>query len=167
MSWFRRKSKTEAARKEADQKICAPVSGKFVRQADLPDPVFAQGMMGEAFGIDPQDEVVVSPFDGTVAMTFPTGHALGLKRADGLELLIHIGIDTVQLKGKGFDMLKETGDSVKRGEPLVRVQTEAIRQAGWDPTVICVFTTPAQGKEELPHAAEVAAGDPLFDVPAA
>ena len=82
-----------------DSAIYAPLSGEYVKIEDIPDPVFAQKMMGEGFGINPTNGEVVSPIDGKVDNVFPTKHAIGLKADNGLELLVHIGLDTVQLDG--------------------------------------------------------------------
>lgn len=116
--------------KQADKhiEIYAPITGKFVDIEDIPDPVFAQKMMGEGFGIEPTEGVVVSPIDGKVDNVFPTSHALGLKADNGLELLLHIGLDTVQLNGEGFKVLVESGDTVNVGDPLVEFDLDFINQ---------------------------------------
>lgn len=159
MSWFRKKKKAEA-----DNTIYAPASGTFVRQEDLSDPMFAQGMMGSAFGIHSTDGSVVSPFDGEVTMTFPTGHALGLKRPDGLEVLIHIGVDTVNLNGEGFQAKVSSGQTVSRGQELVRFDPALIRSRDLDPTVICAFTSPVEEKQEADHGGQIQAGDSLYTI---
>lgn len=83
-------------------------------------------MMGEGFGINPTEGEVVSPIEGKVDNVFPTKHAVGLKAENGLELLVHIGLDTVQLDGKGFEVLVESGDDIKIGDPLIRFDLEYI-----------------------------------------
>ena len=88
--------------------------------------MFAQKMMGEGFGINPTEGEVVSPIEGKVDNVFPTKHAVGLKAENGLELLVHIGLDTVQLDGKGFEVLVESGDDIKIGDPLIRFDLEYI-----------------------------------------
>ena len=100
--------------------------GEYVKIDDFPDPVFAQKMMGEGFGINPTEGEVVSPIEGKVDNVFPTKHAVGLKAENGLELLVHIGLDTVQLDGKGFEVLVESGDDIKIGDPLIRFDLEYI-----------------------------------------
>lgn len=114
--------------KEVDKniKIYAPLTGEYVKIEDIPDPVFAQKMMGEGFGINPTEGEVVSPIEGKVDNVFPTKHAVGLKAENGLELLVHIGLDTVQLDGKGFEVLVESGDDIKIGDPLIRFDLEYI-----------------------------------------
>lgn len=107
-------------------KIYAPLTGEYVKIEDIPDPVFAQKMMGEGFGINPTEGEVLSPIEGKVDNVFPTKHALGLKADNGLELLVHIGLDTVQLDGKGFEVLVESGDKVNVGDSLIRFNLEYI-----------------------------------------
>lgn len=106
--------------------VYAPISGEYVKIEDIPDPVFAQKMMGDGFGVNPNEGVVVSPIAGKVDNIFPTKHALGLKADNGLELLIHIGLDTVQLDGEGFKVLVESGDTVEVGDPLVEFDLDYI-----------------------------------------
>ncbi len=107
-----------------------PVAGTVVPLAEVPDPMFAQGTMGPGIAVDPTGDTIVAPADGTVASVFPTGHAIGLALDDGTELLIHIGIDTVGLKGDGFETLVKTGDKVSAGTPLIRFDVDKIRSAG-------------------------------------
>jgi len=107
-----------------------PVAGTVVPLADVPDPMFAQGTMGPGIAVDPTGDTIVAPADGTVASVFPTGHAIGLALADGTELLIHIGIDTVGMKGDGFETLVKAGDTVTAGTPLIRFDAGRIRAAG-------------------------------------
>ena len=106
--------------------IYAPLTGEYVKIEDIPDPVFAQKMMGEGFGINPTEGEVVSPIEGKVDNVFPTKHAIGLKADNGLELLVHIGLDTVQLDGEGFEVLENSGDTVQVGDPLVKFNLEYI-----------------------------------------
>ncbi|PTE24156.1 PTS glucose transporter subunit IIA, partial [Staphylococcus equorum] len=111
-----------------DSVIYAPITGEYVKIEDIPDPVFAQKMMGEGFGVNPTEGEVVSPIDGKVDNVFPTKHAIGLKADNGLELLVHIGLDTVQLDGKGFEVLVESGDVVSVGDPLLRFDLDYIKE---------------------------------------
>lgn len=110
-----------------------PVEGTVVALADVPDPMFAQGTMGPGVAIDPTGDTIVAPADATVASIFPTGHAIGLALDDGTELLIHIGIDTVNLKGDGFQTLVTAGEKVSAGTPLIRFDAAKIRAAGLSP----------------------------------
>ncbi len=107
-----------------------PIEGRVLPLEKVPDPMFAQGTMGPGIAIDPSGDTVVAPADATVTTVFPTGHAIGLTLGDGTELLIHVGIDTVGLKGDGFETLVASGDKVTVGTPLVRFDAEAIRDRG-------------------------------------
>lgn len=110
-----------------------PVAGRVVPLAEVPDPMFSQGTMGPGLAIDPSGDTVVAPADGTVTTVFPTGHAVGMTLDDGTELLIHVGVDTVDLKGRGFQALVQQGEGVHAGHPLLRIDTGVIRGAGYSP----------------------------------
>ncbi|MEQ6377748.1 PTS system trehalose-specific EIIBC component [Bacillaceae bacterium S4-13-56] len=108
--------------------IYSPLSGNVVALNQVPDPTFAEKMMGDGIAIDPKDGKVVAPFDGEVIQVFPTKHAIGLLHPSGLELLIHIGLETVALKGEGFEAHVEAGDKVKAGDPLVTFDLDFIKE---------------------------------------
>lgn len=112
--------------------IYAPLTGEYINIEDIPHPVFAQKMMGEGFGINPTEGEVVSPIEGKVDNVFPTKHAIGLKADNGLEILVHIGLDTVQLDGQGFEILVSSGDTVQVGDPLLKFDLEYIRNNAKD-----------------------------------
>ena len=112
--------------------IYAQVTGEYINIENIPDPVFAQKMMGEGFGINPTEGEVVSPIEGKVDNVFPTKHAIGLKADNGLEILVHIGLDTVQLDGQGFEILVSSGDTVQVGDPLLKFDLEYIRNNAKD-----------------------------------
>lgn len=140
--------------------IKAPVSGELVRLGDVKDKVFASGALGNGLGIVPSHGQVYAPFAGTVVTAFPTGHAFGIKSPDGLEVLIHIGIDTVQLDGKGFASAVTQGQEVEAGDLLCTVDLEAITAAGYDTTTVVVVTNTAQFAAVLPaEGHEVTHGD--------
>jgi PTS system D-glucosamine-specific IIC component len=120
--------------------IYAPLSGEIIDLTEVPDPVFAEKMMGDGFAIKPSDGLVLSPVKGTVHNTFPTKHALGLVSEDGLEVLIHIGLDTVNLKGQGFEMLVTEGDLVDVGTPLLKVDLPYIEANAKSSITPIVFT---------------------------
>ncbi len=107
-----------------------PAAGTVLPLSEVPDPMFSEGTMGPGLAIDPSGDTIVAPAGATVASVFPTGHAIGLTLADGTELLIHIGIDTVEMKGDGFETLVKAGDTVDVGTPLIRFDAEKIRAAG-------------------------------------
>lgn len=115
-------------RKKAE--FVSPMGGNLMAVTEVPDQMFSSKMLGDGFAVDLTDSQVVSPFDGEVTAAFPTGHAYGLKRADGLECLIHIGMDTVELQGQGFDVKVRAGDRVKKGQTLVTVDLELVRNSG-------------------------------------
>ena len=117
----------------ADVDVRAPFAGDVVELSQVPDASFAQGMVGEGFAVMP-DAVdafdVCAPVDGTITMVFKTRHAFGMQTADGLDLLIHIGIDTVELKGEGFTALAKKGDTVTAGTPIIAVEAQKLRERG-------------------------------------
>lgn len=112
-------------------KIVAPMSGKVVELAEVPDKVFSAKMVGDGIAVEPSEGVVLSPFDGVVKQVFPTGHALVVESEEGLPLLIHIGIETVNLKGEGFKVIVSEGQAVKVGTPLVEFEMELIKGKGF------------------------------------
>jgi len=119
--------------------FASPVKGQLISIEKVNDPVFSQRLMGDGFAILPEDEYFFAPFNATVEMVFPTGHAIGLKSDDGLEVLIHIGLDTVKLKGEGFKMLVSQGDKVIIGDPLIKVDLKLIKKRGYDLTTPIIF----------------------------
>ncbi len=124
-------SKTE--RKDiAKQKsqIWAPLSGKIMELSQVPDPMFAEELLGPGLAIYPTSGEILAPFDGEVTALFPTGHAIGLKSTDGVECLIHCGIDTVQLQGNGFKVMVSQGDQVKLGSVLIKADLKLIGSQG-------------------------------------
>ena len=120
--------------------ICAPLKGKCVSIKEVNDPTFSEEILGKGVAIIPEDGKVYAPADGTVTTMFPTGHAVALTTDDGLELLVHVGLDTVTLKGEGFNIIAKEGQKVKKGDPLLEADIEKIKAAGFDtitPIVIC------------------------------
>lgn len=120
--------------------IISPVKGKIESLSQVKDPVFSNGTMGVGFAVQPSSNNVISPFDGTVSTVFETKHAIGLISKDGVELLIHMGIDTVNLKGKYFEVLVKKGDKIKKGQLIANVQWDKIHEAGYDTTTMVVIT---------------------------
>lgn len=120
--------------------IYSPVKGNIYAVADIPDETFAKKLLGESVVITPTDSKIVSPVDGEVKTIFKTKHAIGLESTDGVEVLIHIGIDTVKLDGEHFTAFVKDGDIVAKGDTLVEFDLEAIKAAGYDPSVIVVVT---------------------------
>ena len=108
--------------------ILAPLSGKAVNLASVPDPVFSEKMVGDGIAIEPSEGIVVSPVDGEIMQIFPTKHAVGIRAKNGAEILIHIGLETVSLKGEGFETHVQQGDSVKAGDKLVTFDVTTISE---------------------------------------
>ena len=110
--------------------LCAPLTGEAVDLSQVSDPVFAEKMVGDGIAIIPTEDIVVAPCDGKVVQIFPTNHAIGIETTTGLDLLIHIGIDTVDLKGDGFERLIEEGATVKKGQPILKVDIKRVKELG-------------------------------------
>ena len=136
----------------------APITGITKKLSDIEDKGFASGAMGEGFAIEMQDGKVVAPFSGEVMVCFPTGHAYGLKSNDGKEILIHIGMDTVELDGKGFDVKVQAGQKIKQGDVLVNVDIDYVKSQGKSLVTPIVFTD-GHKVELLQENVAVKAGD--------
>lgn len=124
------------------------MTGTMLPLTEIEDKVFSSGAMGQGFAIDPADGLVLAPCNAEVMMVFPTKHAIGLKTQRGEEVLIHLGMDTVELNGEGFTMLVKQGDLVTAGDPMVRMDLDAIRKAGKS-TVSPVVVTSGQNVKLL------------------
>lgn len=122
-----------------EKEICSPVDGELIMIDQVNDPVFANKMMGEGFAVKPINGTIFSPIKGKVASIFPTKHAIGLVDKEGIEVLIHIGIDTVELAGEGFTILVEEGASVKSNTPLVEVDLSYLAEKEKEATTMVVF----------------------------
>lgn len=145
--------------------VVAPVSGRMMALEEVPDKVFASGALGSGVGIVPDENVVRAPISGKVISVASSGHAFGLKSDDGVELLVHIGIDTVELKGQHFTNAVKKGDVVRAGNELATVDFEAVKVAGYDTTVIVTVTNTAKLHEVTPAVAgPVEAGAPAVVV---
>lgn len=117
----------------------AVASGELVPLSSVNDPVFSQKIMGEGVAIKLSEDYVVAPCDGTVTMLYPTMHSFGMANEDGVEILIHIGIDTVKLQGKGFKKFVSQGDKVKAGDKIIRVDSYSLANDGVDLTTMMLF----------------------------
>ncbi|EOS7670462.1 PTS glucose transporter subunit IIA [Enterococcus hirae] len=124
----------------ARHNLKSPLSGKVLPLSDVPDKVFSSGAMGKGLAIDPEKGELIAPADGEITTIFPTGHAIGLTTKDGIEILMHIGMDTVELEGQGFETFVKQGDQVKAGDLLVRFDIEAIKAAGYSVITPIVIT---------------------------
>lgn len=141
--------------------VLAPMDGKFLPQDQLPDEVFSKGVLGPGCGIEPTGDTVYAPFDGTVTQLASTLHAVTLTSDDGIELMIHVGINTVEMGGKGFSALVEPGTKVKAGEPLLHFDCDAIRAAGHSTATAVVATN----GDTLPAMQTLAEGDLIAGTP--
>ena len=143
--------------------VKAPMDGIVLPLEQLPDETFAAAILGPGCGIEPTGKTVYAPFDGTVEQVASTLHAVGLTSEDGIEILIHVGMDTVEMQGKGFKALVKVGDKVKAGTPLLKVDLDAIRAAG-HPTATAIIVTNADDLPKLHIIAGgiVSTGTPLF-----
>jgi len=127
-------------KKEEGIVIAAPIKGKVVELSEVNDPTFAEGMLGKGVAIIPEEGKVYAPADGEISLLFDTLHAVSVTTTDGAEILIHVGLDTVSLKGTAFQAFVKAGDSVKKGELLLEADLQAITEAGLDtitPILIC------------------------------
>lgn len=128
-------------------KFISPLNGQLVAISEVKDPVFSQKMMGDGFAIVPSSNEVVSPVDATIEVLFPTGHAIGLKTNDGVEILIHLGIDTVKSKSNSFKLLKQVGDKVSAGDPIIQMSLKQLINEGYDMTTPIIFLSGQKLKE--------------------
>ena len=119
--------------------VLQPVKGNVIAREAIPDDTFASGVLGDGVGIEPTDDLVVAPFDGTISSVAESQHAVGVE-SNGMEMLIHVGVDTVNMQGDGFTCLVKEGDAVKAGQPLIRFSREKIRAAGYSDTVAVLLT---------------------------
>lgn len=140
--------------------IKAPLAGKAAPVTEAPDEIFAQKMMGDGMVIFPTGNCLVAPIDGEISMIFPTKHALGIKDSNGLELLIHIGLDTVKLDGKPFTLLVEQGQKVKQGEKLMEIDFKMIEEAGCSTATPLVITS--QNEFEIINEGTVNVGQDII-----
>ena len=150
-----------------NETLVTPIVGDVVALADVNDPVFSSGAMGQGIAVKPSQGVVYAPADAEVSIAFPTGHAFGLKTTDGAEVLIHVGIDTVSMNGDGFEAKVAQGDKVKAGDVLGTFDSNKIAAAGLDDTTMVIVTNTADYASVAPVATgSVAKGDAVIEVKA-
>ena len=148
-----------------NETLVTPIVGDVVALADVNDPVFSSGAMGQGIAVKPSQGVVYAPADAEVSIAFPTGHAFGLKTTDGAEVLIHVGIDTVSMNGEGFEAKVAQGDKVKAGDVLGTFDSNKIAAAGLDDTTMVIVTNTADYASVAPVATgSVAKGDAVIKV---
>lgn len=166
MGFFDRfKKKEEAPASAGPFMLGADAKGKVVPMEEIPDEVFAQGILGKCCGIEPAEGTVYAPVDGEITQAPDTLHALGLMSTDGVEVLIHVGVDTVEMKGQGFAATVKLGDKVKKGQKLLTMDLKAIADAGHPAVVITVVTNTDDFADVSTVASgEVNPGDDLIQV---
>lgn len=157
--------KAEATFKGVTDEVHSVADGEVINIEDVKDPVFSQKMMGDGFAVEPENGHIVSPVAGKVTSVFPTKHALGLVTDNGLEVLVHIGLDTVSLEGKPFEVKVTEGQTVATGDLLVEADLDAIRAAGRETSTIVVFTNADAIKSvKVEHTGKLAANAPVATV---
>lgn len=146
-------------KKEKNNKLYAPLKGEAVLLENIEDPMFAQKILGDGIAIEPSEGKVYSPADGTVSMIADTKHAIGINTQDGLELLIHIGMDTVALKGEGYIPKVEAGASVKKGDLLMEFDMDFIKEKGYSCVTPMIVTNMDDIKGVTLHAGAAVPGE--------
>jgi len=144
--------------------ICAPVDGRVVDITEVPDEVFAQKLAGDGVAIEPAGELICAPVSGKVVKLFETGHAFIIRSDKALEVLVHIGIDTVALQGKGFETLVEEGAEVEVGTPIVRVDLAYLKQEGKSVMTPVLIGEESEYKEIVKRLRIVKQGDEIMEV---
>ena len=145
--------------------ISAPLAGKVIPLSEVSDAAFSSGALGQGAAIVPVEGKLYAPVDGVAAAFFPTGHAVGIQTDDGVEILIHVGMDTVSLEGKGFDKKVNQGDHVKKGDLLLEFDLHIIEEAGLSAVTPVIVTNPG-GRSEISHtqADTVKPGDDFLTI---
>jgi glucose PTS system EIICBA or EIICB component len=131
----------------ATDQFVSPIQGELKPLSEVPDAVFAEKMMGDGFAIVPSEGTIVSPVNGKVVSLFPTKHAIGILSDSGREILIHVGIDTVKLEGKGFEALVAQDDRIEIGQPLLQVDLDYIKEHATSIITPIIFTNLFEGEE--------------------
>jgi PTS system beta-glucosides-specific IIC component len=132
--------------------VAAPITGKIIALSDVKDEAFSSGALGQGLAIEPSEGKVYSPVDGEISTFFPTGHAVGITGSNGVEILIHVGMDTVALDGKGFTPKKAQGDKVKKGELLLEFDMNVIKEAGYSTVTPVIITNSDDYADVVPAA---------------
>ena len=128
--------------------LCAILSGQVISIEEVEDDVFSQKIMGDGIAFEPSDEIVVAPCDATISVVMDgSRHACGMTLSNGMEILIHIGINTVNMNGDGFEAFVKAGDKVKRGQPLIQFSKEKIAKSGYSDTTMLIVTEMGNAKE--------------------
>lgn len=157
-------TKAEPVSSKGEITVSAPVSGEAVSIKKVPDPTFAEEILGKGAAIIPSEGVIIAPDDGKIENIPESGHAVAMVLKNEAEVLIHVGIDTVKLKGKHFKALAKNGDSVKKGQPLIEFDLDAIKKEGYNPITPVIITNSEEYKSIEPAAEKVRAAEPLLKI---
>ena len=132
-----------------DTDIIALANADIIPTEEINDPVFSKELLGQTIAFNLQDETIVAPCNGVLEVMYPTGHAFGIRRPDGLGVLVHVGINTVNLNGKGFKLYAKQGETVKAGQKLIKVSAEWIRDEGYDLSTMLIITESLNKDERI------------------
>ena len=159
-------TETQAVEEKKNTVVCAPMTGTLIPLEEVKDAVFSSGTMGKGIAIDPEDGVITAPFDGTVTAVYPTKHAIGLTSVDGVECIIHVGVDTANLQGKHFDVKVQEGQKVKTGDVISQVDLAAVIKEGYSLVTPVLITNSADYLDVLPNekSGMIVKGEPLLTV---
>ena len=145
-------------------RVLAPISGRAVPLAEVPDEVFAEGMAGQGCAIVPEASgEAVAPVSGVLVKLFEGGHAFGIATDGGIEMIVHLGLDTIELRGKGFERIATEGDRVEAGQPIVRFDLDEIRAGNYDPVTPVLVTNDEDHPVTGVRTGEIQAREPLFE----
>lgn len=139
--------------------LVAPIDGIVINLSEVPDQVFAERMAGEGIAIEPSGNILVAPADGKLTMIFKTNHAFAITTSEGIEILVHIGLDTVALQGTGFERMAEEGQEIQAGEPIIKINRDEIIEKGYSLVTPVLITNPENIKDlEVKIGMKVEAG---------
>jgi glucose-specific phosphotransferase system IIA component len=142
--------------------LYAPTEGKIIPLENVKDPVFAEKMMGEGIAVDPASSEIFAPASGQIVTVFPTLHAIGIKTQEGAEIMLHVGLETVDLKGKGFKAFVKKGQQVHAGQKVLEADFAFIKEKGLDPSVIMVITNSKEFDVEILETSQAVYGNELI-----
>lgn len=132
-----------------DTDLVAIANAHIFPVEEVKDPVFSKQLLGQTLAMELKDNIIVSPCNGVLEVMYATGHAFAVRRSDGMGILVHIGLDTVKLKGKGFKIYAKQGDKVKAGQKLLKIDEELIKEAGYDLTTLFIITNQVNENEKV------------------
>lgn len=145
--------------------LCTPCSGNLIALEDVKDPMFSQKLLGDGFAIVPEEALIGSPCDGTLTMIAHSAHAFGITAKSGAEILVHVGLDTVNLQGQGFEVLGKVGQKVKAGAPILKLDVPLMVTKGLDMTIPVILTNQDEyAMSKMRQAGEVARGEEIVTI---